>query len=92
MVDNYPVHLNIGDLIEDHISGKRGVVLEIKKWSYNTTHCDVYVHWLDGEKFWTNSAELVVISDTEGMHNAVVQTKHDLVVTITAKGSSLDEE
>lgn len=75
--------LDIGDLVEDIISGKMGIVLEIKKWSYSADLRDVYVHWGDGEKFWISSDDLSVISKTHGVHNKVFQDDSNLVITIT---------
>ena len=80
--------LDIGDLIEDNISGKRGVVLEIKKWSYSIDLLDVYIHWTDGEKFWISSDEITIISKSDGNYNKIIETintKHDLVTTIVPK-------
>ena len=80
--------LDIGDLIEDNISGKRGVVLEIKKWSYSIDLRDVYIHWTDGEKFWISSDEITIISKSDGNYNKIIETintKHDLVTTIVPK-------
>jgi hypothetical protein len=75
--------LDIGDLVEDNISGKMGIILEIKKWSYSIDLRDVYVHWSDGEKFWIISDDLDVISKTHGVHNHVLKDKSNLVITIS---------
>ena len=82
--------LNIGDLIEDNISGKRGIILEIKKWSYSIDTRDVYIHWTDGEIFWISSEEITIISKTPGNYNKIIETlntQHDLVTTIVPKGA-----
>ena len=74
--------LDIGDLVEDVITGRTGIVLEIKKWSYSIDLRDVYVHWNNGEKYWVSSDDLSVISKTHGIHNHVVRDGKDFLVTI----------
>lgn len=74
--------LDIGDLVEDVITGLTGIVLEIKKWSYSLDLRDVYVHWNNGEKFWASSDDLNVISQTHGIYNHVLRDGKDFLVTI----------
>lgn len=74
--------LDIGDLVEDILTGKTGIVLEIKKWSYSLDMRDVYVHWNSGEKFWASSDDLKVISQTHGVYNHVLRDGKDFLVTI----------
>jgi hypothetical protein len=76
--------LDIGDLVEDTISGRTGIVLEIKKWSYSIDLRDVYVHWTNGEKFWVSSDDLTVISSTHGVYNHIRKDEEDFVVTISS--------
>ena len=83
MAGNNKFLLDIGDLVEDIISGKTGIVLEIKKWSYSIDLRDVYVHWGDGEKFWISSDDLNVISKTHGVHNHILKDEKNLVPTIS---------
>ena len=83
MAGNNKFLLDIGDLVEDIISGKTGIVLEIKKWSYSIDLRDVYVHWGDGEKFWISSDDLNVISKTHGVHNHILKDDMNLVTTIS---------
>ena len=82
--------LNVGDLVEDNISGKTGIILEIKKWSYSVTDggTDVYIHWSDGDIFWTHSSELSVISQTEGEYNKVIKSSYDMVTSVVPKNKS----
>jgi hypothetical protein len=77
------VRLDIGDLVEDVITGITGIVLEIKKWSYSLDLRDVYVHWNTGEKHWASSDDLAVISPTHGVYNQVIKDGKDFLVTIS---------
>jgi hypothetical protein len=83
--DHKSIDISVGDLVQDAHSDKRGVVLEIKKWSYNTLASDVYVHWLSGDIYWANSDSLIIISDTDGVYNHSVISDHNLVTTISSK-------
>ena len=80
--------IDIGDLVEDNISGKRGIVVEIKRWAYNIASRDVYIRWVDGETFWIDSKELLVISKTHGIYNQAMESKYGLVVSIIPISSS----
>ena len=92
MSDLHAHIIDIGDLIEDSISGKTGVVIEIKRWAYNNTSRDVYVQWVDGERFWIDSKELIVISKTHGVYNEALHSKYGLVVSIVPKSRSDTDE
>lgn len=88
-MSDIPTHIiDIGDLVEDVISGKTGVVIEIKRWAYNNTSRDMYIRWTDGETFWVDSKELTVISKTHGVYNEALHSKYGLVISIVPKSSS----
>ena len=82
--------LDIGDLVEDIISGKTGIVLEIKKWSYSADLRDVYIHWNDGDKYWVSSDDLAVISKTHGVYNQVLKDPQEFLITISPHKKNSD--
>jgi len=54
-----------GDLIQDIISGKTGIILEIKQWTQDCEDdpcIDFYIQWQDGEQFWCTSRNVAIIS------------------------------
>lgn len=82
MAQHKNFRLDIGDLVEDIVTGTTGIVLEIKKWSYSIDLRDVYIHWSTGEKYWASSDDLAVISPTHGVYNHVLKEGKDFLVTI----------
>ena len=82
--------LDVGDLVEDVASGRTGIVLEIKKWSYSIDLRDVYICWCDGEKYWVSSDDLSVISKTHGVYNRVLKDDEDFLITISSNQKALE--
>jgi len=67
----------IGHIIEDNVSGKRGLIVDQKQWTYDTGSkeyvtryhkedtpvLDFFVHWFDGDTFWIASENITIITN-----------------------------
>lgn len=67
----------VGCLVEDKTSGKKGLIVEQKQWTIETSikKCvtrygkegipilDFYVHWFDGEVFWVDDENITILSN-----------------------------